>query len=341
MNDRKKTIWLVMFAFLFLLAACTSSPTARTEEIKVITVENIAQLEGKLVAQMNEPASVRWTLDGKDFWLKGEQKAILYDRETCQPKVSYELSEEGILYDLSPDGKLIAYVLGNDPTIILYDVIAQKEVSRIPQDLLVQQALFSPDGSMLGIANPEMWEITLWDIATGKVKQTLTGFETAAPVYSFQFGADGKTILWIARGTIQPMQIANAQLGPELSHEDFINSAALSLDGKLLATASAGTIEGEFMPLVTLWDVHSGEVLAKFSAEEPFNSLDFSPLSELLAAGNEGKVLFWNTAASQKAGELITQAGSVSSLRFSADGSRLLTCTSQGAVELWQMPKER
>ena len=270
--------------------------------------------------------------------MKGEQKAILYDRETCQPKVSYELSEGGILYDLSPDGKLIAYALGNDPTIILYDVIAQKEVSRIPQDLLVQQALFSPDGSMLGIANPEMWEITLWDIATGEVKQTLTGFETAAPVYSFQFGADGKTILWIARGTIQPMQIASAQLGPELSHEDFISSAALSLDGKMLATAAAGMFEGEFMPLVTLWDVHSGEVLAKFSAEEPFNSLDFSPLSELLAAGNEGKVLFWNTAASQKAGELITQAGSVSSLRFSPDGSRLLTCTSQGAVELWQMP---
>ena len=39
-------------------------------------------------------------------------------------------------------------------------------------------------------------QVTLWDTASGEQVQTISGFETAAPVYSAKFGEDGKHILW-------------------------------------------------------------------------------------------------------------------------------------------------
>ncbi len=328
MNSIKKSLRILFLGVFLFCAACTSNT--------VITADTIAKLTSTPVLQSTEAQTAKWTLDGKAFWLEGLRTATLYDSKTLQETASYDVGEYGALYDTSPDGKLIAYAV-DDPSIILYDVVAQQEIARIPQDVFTQHTAFSPDGSTLGIASSDVWEITLWDVATAQATQTLTGFETAAPVYSFQFGADGKTILWIARATIQPMDIASAQLGPEISHEDFISSSTLSPDGKLLATSAAGTVDGEFKPIVTIWDDHSGEALVVFSNEDYFSSLAFSPDGSLLAAGNNGKVLFWDVSSYQSVGEITTDTGYVNSLQFSPDGTRLLTSTTEGSVQMWQV----
>jgi len=328
MNSIKKSLRiLILGAFLFC-AACTSNVQ--------ISKDNIDDLTSTQELQYAEAITAKWTLDGKAFWLEGLSTATLYNSKTLQETASYDIGEYGALYDTSPDGRLIAYAL-DEPSVILFDVITQQEVARIPQDVFTQQTAFSPDGSILGTASSDVWEITLWDVAAAQATQTLTGFETAAPVYSFQFGADGKTILWIARATIQPMDIESAQLGPEISHEDFISSSALSPDGNLLATSAAGTVDGEFKPIVTIWDAHSGEALVVFSNDDYFSSLAFSPDGSLLAAGNNGKVLFWDVSNYQSVGEINTHAGYVNSVQFSPDGTHLLTCTTEGSVQMWQV----
>jgi WD40 repeat protein len=328
MNSIKKIMRILILGAFLLCAACTSNAQ--------ISVDNIANLTSTQVLQSSEAMTAKWTLDGKAFWLEGMRTAALYDSKTLQETSSYDVGEYGVLYDTSPDGKLIAYAL-DEPSIILFDIVTQQEVTRIPQDTFAQQTAFSPDGSMLGIASSDTWEITLWDVASTQATQTLTGFETAAPVYSFQFGADGKTILWIARGTIQPMAIQSAQLGPEINHEDFISSSVLSPDGNLLATSAAGTVNGEFKPIVTIWDAHTGEALIVFSNDDYFSSLAFSPDGSLLTAGTNGKVLFWDVSSYQSVGELSTNAGYVDSVQFSPDGTQLLTCTTEGSVQIWQV----
>lgn len=319
---------IFIFGAFLLCAACTSNT--------LISADNINSLTSTQELQFAEATTAKWTLDGKAFWLEGLRTATLYNSKTLQETASYDVGEYGALYDTSPDGRLIAYAL-DEPSVILFDVVDQQEVARIPQDAFTQQTAFSTDGNMLGTASSDIWEITLWDVATAQATQTLTGFETAAPVYSFQFGADGKTILWIARATIQPMDIESAQLGHEISHEDFISSSALSPDGKLLATSAAGTVDGEFKPIVTIWDAHSGEALAVFSNADYFSSLAFSPDGSLLAAGNNGKVLFWDVSNYQAIGEINTHAGYVDSVQFSPDGTHLLTCTTEGSVQMWQV----
>jgi WD40 repeat protein len=328
MNSKKKIVRLLFLGLFLVGAACTTSVR--------ISAENINQLTSTQELRFTEAMTAKWTLDGNAFWLEGISTAALYDSKTLQETASYDVGEYGALYDTSPDGRLIAYAL-DEPSAILFDVLDQQEVERIPLDAFTQQAAFSADGTILGTASSETWEITLWDVSTAQATQTLTGFETAAPVYSFQFGADGKTILWIARATIQPMDIDSAQLAPEINHEDFISSAALSPDGNLLATAAAGTVDGEFKPIVTIWDAHTGEALVVFSNTDYFSSLAFSPDGNLLAAGTTGKVLFWDTATYQSVGEISTNAGSVNSLQFSPDGTRLLTCTTEGSVQMWQI----
>lgn len=331
MKKIKKTLRIVMLGVFLLLAACTPKIP--------ITAANIPDLVSTQVLQSTEALTAKWTLDGKAFWLKGIDDAVLYDSKTFQEKASYTVGEDTSLYDVSPDGKLIAFASFDEPAIILYDVVAEQEAASIPLDMFTQQANFSPDGTMLGTISSEIWEITLWDPASAQVIKALTGFETAAPVYSFQFGADGKTVMWIARATIQPMDIDSAILGPNISHEDFISTAALSPDGNLLATAAAGTVDGEFLPIVTIWDAHSGESLAVFSSQDYFSSLTFSPDGSLLAAGSNGVVLFWNVSTYEAAGKISTASGNVNSVQFSPDGTQLLTCTGEGAVQMWHVEK--
>lgn len=328
MNNIKKILYLLFLGAVLLFAGC--KPAAQ------INAHTVADLVSAEVVQSAEALNVRWALDGKSFWLQGLTRATLYNSKTYQEIASYEVGEYATLYSVSPDGKLVAYA-SDEPAIVLYDVLAQQEVVSIPQEVFVQQAAFSPDGKWLGIASSEEWQITIWDIASAGIIHKLTGFTTAAPVYSFQFGADGKTVLWIARATIQPMDIDTATLGPEISHEDFISASALSPDGALLATAAAGSVDGEFLPIITLWDAHSGEALAVFSNPDYFSSLNFSPDGSLLAAGSDGKVLFWDVVNSQFIGEIHTASGFVNSLQFAPDGTRLLTCTNEGTVQMWQV----
>ncbi len=331
MKKIKMILRITVLGAVLLLAACTPSVP--------ITAANISALVSTQVLQSADVLTAKWTLDGKAFWLKGIEEVSLYDSKSLQEQTSYNVGEDAALYDVSPDGKEIAFSSFDDPAVVLYDVIAGQETARIPLDMLTQQADFSPDGTMLGTISSEVWEITLWDTASAQVIKSLTGFETAAPVYSFQFGVDGKTVMWIARATIQPMDIASAELGPEISHEDFISAAALSPDGNLLATAAAGMVDGEFLPIVTIWDAHSGESLAVFSNPDYFSSLTFSPDGGLLAAGSDGTVLFWDVSAFSAAGEISTAAGHVNSVQFSPDGTQLLTCTNEGTVQMWHVEK--
>jgi WD40 repeat protein len=344
MQTIKKIVRISFLGILILAAACNNGQPVQetpssTPQASVITVENVSNLQSVSRLNLTEVTNVKWTLDGKAFWVQGIRSASLYDSQTLQEIASYDVGESTYIYDVSPDGRLIAYAL-EEPAIVLYDVLDQQEVKHIALDSYSQQAAFSPDGSILGAISSDVWQITLWDVKTGEQIKTLTGFETAAPVYSFRFGADGKTVLWIARATIQPIDIESNQMGPRIGLEDFISRAALSPDGNLLATSSAGTVDGEYMPIVTIWDAHTGESLAVFSnaVDDYFSSsIIFSPDGSLLAAGSNGKVHFWNISNFQPAGEISIAAEYVNSMHFSPDGTSLLTCASQGSVQIWQI----
>jgi WD40 repeat protein len=90
------------------------------------------------------------------------------------------------------------------------------------------------------------------------------------------------------------MDVASGELGPTLSHEDFVNTVAWSPDSSLLASSSAATIDDNFSPAVVVWDGTSGETVNVLAQEEPVLGLAFSPDGSRLASLNSsGTLQLW------------------------------------------------
>ncbi|HEY59497.1 MAG TPA: hypothetical protein G4N92_02250 [Anaerolineae bacterium] len=346
----KKTMsLLVLICIATSLTACHKEveevATVTATEVKIqqpqkliISAENISELKEVRSLNTKESVTCKWSSDGKTFWLVGLQEAKLYDSATFGEVAGYDVSEYAALYDVSSDGSTLAYSL-DGAEIILYDVLKQDEIRIIQPDFYYHYASFSPDGKFLAIMSLDEIQANIWDVSTGKNVTTLEGFMTAAPVYSGRIAEDGKTFLWISRGTVQPMNIESKTMGPEFSHEDFVTSIALSPDGKILATTAAGTVNGEFTPLVKLWDPASGEELGYFTNADPFTSLTLSPNGSILAAGTKKTVIIWDAKNHNQLTTLLAYDEYINSLAFSPDGTQLVSCGTEGTVKIWKIVK--
>jgi len=341
----KKFFWTTILLVSLAAAACqflqpaaetaTEAPAPTEAEAgAAISADTIGSLSPAAVLQPVEDAAMcAWAADGEHFWVWGLTDVFLYDAVSFEPAASYEGDIEEAIYDLSPDGKTMAYSL-DGMAISLFDIPGGSEILTITPDYPFSDAFFSPDGARLGVASLAAIEIVVYDVSSGEEINRLNGFETAAPVYSARFASDGETLVWIARATIQPMNIESGELMPSLSHEDFISAYAVSLDGSTAATTAAGTFEGELMPLVTLWDTETGEELAVQANPDYFSAAAWSPDSSILAAGTENNVLFYESPSGDVIG--MQESGEISSLSFSPDGSSLLVCSMDGSAAVWQ-----
>jgi WD40 repeat protein len=93
------------------------------------------------------------------------------------------------------------------------------------------------------------------------------------------------------------MDIETGETGSTLSHEDFVNDMTWSPDGSLLATAAAGTVNGNYSPIVVIWEAASGNALNTLVMEEPAVDIDFSPDGARLAAlSSSGVFQIWTAA---------------------------------------------
>ena len=236
-----------------------------------------------------------WSKDSSVISVMDITHAGLYDADTQTLLAEFTGDEYTALYAVSPDAGLAAYSL-DGIKIQLYDFNTKADRISITPEFQYGSVFFSPDGSLLAVDSLETIEVVLFDTSTGAQVNSLSGFETAAPVYRALFSPDGSSLLWLSRGTAQPMDIATQKLDPALSHEDFIAAARISRDNTKVATAAAGTLNGEMQPLVTLWNSQDGQDLWQMGNLEYFSSLDFSMDDSLLAAGTLNEVVFYDVA---------------------------------------------
>ncbi len=115
----------------------------------------------------------------------------------------------------------------------------------------------------------------------------------------------------------------------------------MSHDNSKVATAAAGTLNGEMQPLVTLWDSQNGAVLWQMGNAEYFSSLDFSTDDSLLAAGTINEVVFYDVASGKELSRLQTGGDVINSLGFSPDGKSLLTCSTDGIATIWKIKYDK
>ncbi len=341
----KKTLSRIsLMAVILLAAACQKSPAVPAESSEpvpqqepapaVITPENAAALKSVYSASANNGAVyATWTTDSSSVWIEDGFSAILYDSTTGEMITQFNPGEYAAIYDVSPNGKTAVYS-PDGLEIRLYDVLAQVDTLTIIPDFPYSSVFFNNDGSLLGAASLMDIKIVTWDTDSGLETGSLSGFGTAAPVYNARFGSDGKTLLWFSRGTVQPMDIATQEMGPTLSHEDFVTTRQISPDGEVIGTTAIAMIGDDIQPVLTLWDANSGEILRQNANPSYFSSISFSPDSHLLAAGTETGILLFtiphgDEVISFDSTEVIT------SIAFSPDGVKLITCGSEGTINIY------
>ncbi len=332
---KKRFVFLAISAMLILLAtvACQAAPA----QPALISVENAAQLAAAVqVPESRSISDLVWSSDSSVLVALSGDGALRLDSKSLETLDSFTYDSPASIYAASSNGKTLAFSQDNF-NIYLTNMSETSNACTIYSPDMIGVLDISPDGQTLLTTSMDEIKVTLWDINSGAELQTFSDFETAAPVYSARFGEDGKHIIWVARGTVQLSEIDTQAMSPVFSHEDFVSATALSPDGSLLVTAAAGTVNGEFQPIITLWDTTSGQASATLTYPEAFSTVTFSPDGSLLAASSGSTIIVWNVATSQQLVELENSGESVIDLTFSPDGTSLAAAALDGNITLWQV----
>jgi WD40 repeat protein len=304
-----------------LLAVVSRSPAGPT----VVLVDVAAGKETMTLKRTATrfPTAVAFSDDGKLLATAWEEHVVLWDVTTAKEKVVLKAWPGlGMVNHLafSPDGKLLAAAARTDKEtgeVKLWDVTGGKEAATLPHDPnIAYYVAFSGDGKLLatlghdkklGPSNPKLdCTVKLWDVATGKERESFHG---------------------PAKAVGEPAKIVVAAI-----------SVTFGSDGKLLAL-------GRWDQTMKLWDVGTGQARATFKGHaSPVISTSLSSDGKWLASGNlDGTITLWDVATAQERANFKANTGWVGSLAFDNSGTIL---TSVGGTDpdltlkLWGLPAE-
>lgn len=288
-----------------------------------------------------------------------------------KPDVFVELGHSGGVSAVafSPDSRML--VSGSeDRTIKFWDLSTGRELRTIASSEWVNDAAFSPDGSLVAAAYGN--DIAVLQATTGKLLRTL--HQQQGFVRSVAFAPDGKTI--VAAGGDKTVKLWDLKSGSEMrtftGHTGYVNSVAFSPDGR-------SVFSGGDDKTVRQWDTATGREMRSFqghtdevrcvsvapdgltmissAADKAFRHWDISTGKELRNVGEQtrgsvrcavshdskrvlssraGEVALWDLASGEKIGSF-KGTGGLSSIAFTPDGMRIATGSQDGELKIWDV----
>lgn len=193
------------------------------------------------------------------------------------------------------------------------------------------------------------WSAQGDSLAIGRFRQVeLINAKTQAVIHTFadhpgkinsvEFSADGKYLVTASgltglTGLAKLWRVADGQLVAEFGgHQDVMYDAALSPDGKTLASAS-------YDRDIILWDVSTKEIIRKLTGHNgAVYDVAFSPDGQVLAsASGDETVKLWNVATGRRLDTLGQPEAEQYTVAFRPDGRQLVAGGADNRIRVWQL----
>ncbi|WP_210397230.1 WD40 repeat domain-containing protein [Motiliproteus sediminis] len=196
---------------------------------------------------------------------------------------------------------------------------------------------FSPEGDFAVTAGPQ--DLVLWQVNDG---QPVWYWNAPAEILAADLGPGGNlALLGLADHTAVLFDIKNGGVRQTVRHQGRVRAVAISDDGTLALTGGDDNH-------ARLWSLASGEMLQQQPHGNGVNTVALSPSGDYaFSAGQLDKALIWRTDSGQITQTLTTdesllpQRITYTAAVFSPNSDRLLTGTSAGLVQLWNVSDGR
>jgi WD40 repeat protein len=287
--------------------------------------------------QQQDVDTLRFSPDGRSLVTAGHQSAIhIFDVKSgkCRtPNPGHASIVAAVA--VMPNGKTLA-TGGNDKSIRFWDIATgAPSLPRIETQGPVH-ALRAGEGDFVSVISDDLAKS---DVRADKLSRRMpTLFEGGA------FSANGKFAVGVSLESQFSVfeTVGNKQLvqfGSKGFRSIDWRALAISNDGKLLADGSLdlGALMADSR--IRIWDIDQHKIVHELTGHRRrVGALEFTPSGrELISAGDDGRIHFWNPAAGKSITEWTAPNDEpITALAVSTDGRTIASGSENGTVRTWE-----
>ncbi|MFT4763483.1 MAG: WD40 repeat protein [Oleispira sp.] len=185
---------------------------------------------------------------------------------------------------------------------------------------------FSPEGNF--VATTDSRTIALWNSKTG---EAIWLWNAPGDIHDISLSSNGQyALLAMADYTATLFDIKNGGIKRTLRHDGIVFDVSIDQQGNFAASASDDSS-------ARIWDLNSGKQVQRLEHGNQVRSAEISADGRWVftsALGDPGRL--WDNKTGEIISEFPINSGFYSSIRFNEDGSKILTGSSAGKIQLWE-----